>query len=40
MINLYVDSKLTFTQYNYFFGGASYMRISPYIKPVDGSSCD
>ena len=40
MINLYVDSNLTFSQYHNFFGGTDYMKISPYIKAVENSTCD
>lgn len=40
MINLYVDSNLTFSQYHNFFGGTEYMKISPYIKAVENSTCD
>ena len=40
MINLYVDSNLTFSQYHNFFGKTDYMKISPYIKAVEYSTCD
>ena len=40
MINLYVDSNLTFSQWHSFFGRTDYMKISPYIKAVENSTCD
>lgn len=40
MINLYVDSNLTFSQWHSFFGRRDYMKISPYIKAVENSTCD
>lgn len=40
MINLYVDSNLTFSKWHTFFGRTDYMKISPYIKAVENSTCD